>query len=380
VRKNSPIGHVIPAADPDPSVWLLLGARQGDNRQVLALAEALDWRARSFAVAYNPLFSLPNRLLGASLASVKRCEPSLAPPWPDVVLAIGQRSVPVARWIKRQSGGCTKLVQLGRPRAPLDWFDLIVTTPQYGLPERANVLHNPLPLHGLTPAKLREAAGAWRSRLAQLPGPRIALLVGGPSWSYRFPVAAARRIAAQADDLARREGGSLLVTTSPRTPPQVADVLAESLAAPHMLYRWDRQRGADNPYLGFLALADRILVTEESISCLAEACSVGCPVTVLPLARRPGVGAVEALTAGSARGLFAQLAAAGIMTPPRNIGEVHRALVDRGLARWTPQGLEVTGPLESDHDPSERAVRRIRELLGLDMEAPPPPIRVAAAG
>ncbi len=374
-----PMAELAPAPQPDPTVWLLLGARQGDNRQVLALAEALGRPARRFSVAYNPLFSLPNRALGASLASVKRCDPPLAPPWPDVVLAIGQRSVPVARWIKQQSGGRTALVQLGRPRAPLDWFDLIVTTPQYGLPARANVLHNPLPIHDLTPARLGEAAEAWRPRLAHLPGPRIALLVGGPSWSYRFPVPAARRIAAQADDLARREGGSLLVTTSPRTPPRVADALAEPLAAPHMLYRWDRQRGADNPYLGFLALADRILVSEESISCLAEACTVGRPVTVLSLPRRPGVGAVETLTAGPARGLFARLVAAGIMTPPRNIGEAHRTLVERGLAHWSETGLEVAGPLRGEHDSRERAVRRIRELLGLDAEAPPPP-RVAATG
>ena len=69
---------------------------------------------------------------------------ALTGPWPDLVLLAHQSNENVARWIRRQSGGRTRLVLLGRPWAPAEAFDLVVTTPQYDLPEAANVLHNPV--------------------------------------------------------------------------------------------------------------------------------------------------------------------------------------------------------------------------------------------
>src|SRR5690606_33212554 len=135
---------------------------------------------------------LPRVVIGASLLSVDRARSSpLVPPWPDLVISIGHRSAHAARWIRRQSGGRTRLVVLGRPRAPLGLFDLVVTTPQYGLPRRANVIHNLMPLHHVEADRLDEAAAHWSPRLAHLPKPRFALLVGGASSPYRMDAAAA---------------------------------------------------------------------------------------------------------------------------------------------------------------------------------------------
>lgn len=347
-----------------PRVWVLLGARKGDNRQLLALADALGWPYELFEVRYNALFSLPNLLLGPTRLTVRSCRPTPEPPWPDLVLAIGQRSVPFARWIKMKSGGWSKLVQLGRPRAPLDWFDLILTTPQYRLPERPNVQLLPLPVHDLTRAGLDAAAGAWRDRLSHLPRPRMAVIVGGPSWSYGFDTTSARRIARRADVIARQLGGGLMITTSPRTPPACADALEQGITVPHTLYRFDRERGADNPYNAFLGMADRILVTEESASCLAEVCAAGVPVTVLPLPKRPGLRLVERIAAGPAHRVFARLAVAGLATPPRDIGAIHAGLVDQGLAAWRDGLLEVRAPMDVDYNTRALAVRRVLALLG----------------
>ena len=44
---------------------------------------------------------------------------------------------------------------------------------------------------------------------------------------------------------------------------------------------WDES--GENPYLGILALADRLIVTGESISMISEALVTGRPVHVLPL-------------------------------------------------------------------------------------------------
>lgn len=349
----------------DPTVWLLLGSRTGDNVQVESLAEALAWPFQTFHLHYNPLRFLPNWMLGATRATIRQCTPAFAPPWPDLVLGVGQRSVAPATWIKAAAGGRPFLVQLGRPRAPLNWFDLLVTTPQYGLPGRANVLQNLFPLHSLTPDRLSQAAETWRPRIGGCPRPWFTVLVGGPSGSYRMDVAAARRIAAIADAEARAAGGSLLVVTAPRTPPAVADVIGRTMTVPHVFHRWDQARGEDNPYAGFIALADRIFVTEESVSMLGEACAARVPVTVLPLPRRPGVAACERIFGAPGHDLLARTAEQGVFTPVRRVAAVHDALVSGGLAAWDRHGLQVAaGRLPEAHDPVLRTVARIRELIG----------------
>ena len=129
-----------------PTVWALTGDRVGDNRQVEALAASLEWGFEEKRLAYNRLYGVPNWVLGPSLGTLRRGGKSaLSPPWPNLVIGAGRRSVAPALWIKRQSGGSAKIVRIGRPRAALRHFDLVLTTPQYGLPARHNVVCLPLP-------------------------------------------------------------------------------------------------------------------------------------------------------------------------------------------------------------------------------------------
>ncbi|MGH6927378.1 MAG: ELM1/GtrOC1 family putative glycosyltransferase, partial [Dongiaceae bacterium] len=126
----------------EPKVWILLADRAGGNGQLVSLAKALGWPHERKAIAYNWLNRCPNIMLGATLATVRQSAADrLQPPWPELVIGASRRSVPVARWIRQQSGGRTKLVHLLHAMAPLDLFDLVITTPQYRLPERSNVLH-----------------------------------------------------------------------------------------------------------------------------------------------------------------------------------------------------------------------------------------------
>src|SRR5690606_26966867 len=82
-------------------------------------------------------------------------------------------------------------------------------------------------------------------------------------------------------ELAATIGGSLLVTTSPRTSETAAAAMARAIeqsGTSHFLHRW--RPDATNPYLGFLALADRFVVTADSASMLAEAASTSRPTAV----------------------------------------------------------------------------------------------------
>jgi mitochondrial fission protein ELM1 len=351
---------------------VLTGHKAGDNTQVLALAAALGWPFEVKRFRYRPYELLTNRALGVTLAGVDSAGSSpLRPPWPQLVITAGRRNEPVARWIRRQSGERARLVHIGRPWAALRNFDLIVTTPQYFLPERANVLHNQLPLHAVTAQRLTEAARAWRQRFASLPRPWVAVLLGGDSGPFVFTAAKGERLGRLANALADAAGGSLLVTDSARTPRAFFDAFAGQIEVPVHVYRWGMQP-QDNPYLAYLALADRLVVTGESMSMLAEAAATHSPLYIFDPGDRPQFGPVESAAWWLRpynfryRPLTHRLAMRiGPARMRRDVGEIQRALVDSGRAVWLgqsfPKGAEFVPPPDL-----ERASARVRALFASD--------------
>jgi mitochondrial fission protein ELM1 len=354
------------AATP-PRIWLLSGFRAGDNTQLRVLAETLGWPFETKRLGYRRLELLPNLLLGATLAGLDRGRSDpLAPPYPELVISAGRRNEPVARWIRARSPA-TRLVHLGRPWAPLEAFDLIVTTPQYRLPRRPNVLHNALPLHGVTAERLAEAAEQWRPRFAALPRPWVALLVGGSAGPWSFGAAAGTRLGRSASALAG--GGSLLVTTSARTDPPGLEALRQAIDRPYHLHLW-RKDAPDNPYFGYLALADALVVTGDSISMLTEACATGRPVHIFdlgegPLSMRAPIGAARGLSAWVGPDLRATLFLSSNRCFPERWRRDTRVLlqgaVAAGRACWLgdPAPASATvGPLP-DLDRAAAAVRAL---------------------
>ena len=327
-----------------PSVWRLHGKHAGDNAQIDAFAAALGWPAQVRRLRFSVLSRLPGWLRGASRVGLAGSEPALAPPWPDLIIAAGRRSASVARWIVRQSGGRTRSVLLGRPRAPVGAFDLVVTTPQYGLPVRGNVLHLPAPATRppvADPADIEH----WRQRWATLPRPWIGVLAGGDRAPYRLDADAAARLGDAAAALATQRSGSVLATTGPRTSLAATDALFARLGEAAFRHRYAKGQ-TENPYRALLALADEFIVTGDSASMLAEAAGTGKPVAVFDLPPRHGVarrllhcieqrlGLVEraAGSRGTARQqnrlgrLYDQVLATGLISRARDVSAVQRSL------------------------------------------------------
>lgn len=317
---------------PPPRTWVLCGRKAGDNAQLTALANALGWPWEARHIAARSWELLPHLALGVTLAGIDRGASSpLQPPWPALLLSAGRRNEPVARWIKRQAGGATRLVHLGRPWAPLASWDLVVTTPQYNLPRHGNILHNTLPLCDLPEAALAAAGAVLAPQLATLPRPLIAVMLGGDSGKFVFTTAKARRLAALVEQLARRAGGSLLVTSGPRTPPAALDAFAAGISVPRYLHRWGE---GDNPYRGYLAVADAFVVTGESMSMLAEAQSRGRPLYIfdlgdgrLPWWRQRHSWRYKPLSHHVAMRL-------GPARMKRDVGRIQERLITSGAARW----------------------------------------------
>ncbi len=275
------------AAGP-PRTWALTDDRPGNVNQVLAVAEALGWPFAIKALGFGPLARLPDALLGASvLGLTPTARALLAPPWPELVIAAGRRSLPVARWLKRRQPAAF-LVQLMWPGSAKG-LDLLAVPAHDRAADRPQLIHTQGVPHRLTPARLAAAAEALRPRLEGLPRPWIACLVGGSNRSVRFTPADAAALGRQASALAGSRGGSLLVTTSRRTGAACTRALAAALEVPHLFHQWSApgvDTRSDNPYVGLLGAADAIIATADSASMCTEAAATGKPVFLF----RPAAG------------------------------------------------------------------------------------------
>ncbi|MEQ8806682.1 MAG: mitochondrial fission ELM1 family protein, partial [Rhodospirillales bacterium] len=199
----------------------------------------------------------------------------------DLVIGAGRRSAAAARRIKKKSGGRTKLVHVMHPGAGAGDFDLIAQPAHDDRPELANTLTIPAAAHGVTADVLAEARTEWQETFAHLPRPLIALMIGGSTRRREFGPDMAAEVAGWAAKLAREQGGSLLVSTSRRVeesedPGTMPALLAAFADVPHHLYRWGDPAG--NPYMGYLAHADAVVVTGDSVSMSTEACARPGPV------------------------------------------------------------------------------------------------------
>ena len=346
-----------------PQVWVLAGDKPGDNAQLLSLASALGWPFEVKQLRFGAPRSLLAALAGRERFPLDRAASSpLAAPWPDLVLGCGRRSVDVAHAIRRQAGPSTRLVWLGRPRVDLDRFDLVVTTPQYRLPEHRNVLHLALPLHRADHDAWARAAAEWEERFAALPRPLIAMLVGGSAVPFVFDVPTARRLAEQANALARAEGGSLLVSTSRRTLPEAARALSDALTVRAHVHHW-APGGGPNPYLAYLALADAFIVTGDSASMLTQACSTGKRVWIAELPeQRSFRSQAKNFLRHSVLAAAPGLTKRGWIRNPRDLHRLHAELI--AANRALPLGRPFAAPPPPPSDETEVAVARVRALFG----------------
>lgn len=268
-----------PAQQGAPAVWVLHDGKPGMRSQALGLAEAagFPFDEKVLAVA-RPWVWLPPQLWLAPLSAAAAAGGPLAPPWPDLVIGCGRNAVRPALAIRRASAGRTLAVHIQDPRHGRGEFGLLIV-PAHDRLRGPNVIATTGALHRVTPERL--AADAERfPELARLPRPIVGVLIGGANRSYRLDLARLGEIADAVVGLLRRGGGSAVVTTSRRTGAAGLALLRERLAGVPAAV-WDGRGG--NPYFAYLAVADALLVTADSVSMISEAAATGKPVHVIAL-------------------------------------------------------------------------------------------------
>ena len=200
---------------------------------------------------------------------------------PDEPLAIGcgGKAAPVLAALKRRG---RLVVQIQHPRMDARRFDQVVVTRHDGL-TGPNVVVTRTALHRVTPARLAAARAAWADRLAHLPRPLVAVLLGGSNGRFRLEEAEGVALGRQLAAMMRGDGAGVAVTPSRRTAPLVVDAIREAIE-PLGGFVWDGT--GDNPYFGLLACADAIVVTADSVSMVSEAVATAAPVFIAELPGR----------------------------------------------------------------------------------------------
>lgn len=260
--------------------WVVTDGSPGMENQAKGLAQVLGFDAAVKRIKNRaPWRWLPAQFWLFPLAAPGAAGDRLEPPWPDVLIATGRQSVAPALAIKARSGGRTFAIQIQDPGAGREKFDVIVA-PLHDKLAGANVIAAMGSIHGITDERLAAARAKYARKLAHLKRPLVAVLVGGDNKVYRLTRARCQKLCEGLAALAKNAGAGLAVTASRRTGQKNEAMLRANLA-PLGAEIWNGR--SDNPYLGYLACADAIVVTSDSVNMVSEACATGRPVFVFEL-------------------------------------------------------------------------------------------------
>lgn len=264
-------------------VWVLYSEGVGGRNQLEGLAKHMGWPFEMKRLRFRAR-SLLDRLVQGDLELLIEQSDSVKEPWPDLILSMSRETTLFALAFRRKTGRNIKIVKIGRTIPMAVGVDLWIQTDQFlKLPWRPTIAIG-LPFHLITRETLSQAADQFMDSVAPLPRPRVALLIGGSTGNYDLSAVVAARIALEVNKWVQGAGGSLLIVSSPRTGPDAEKTIGEHITVPNLSYYWTQPKGP-NPYMAFLALSDHIVVTEDSVSMIAEACATGKQVEVFALPR-----------------------------------------------------------------------------------------------
>ena len=265
------------------SAWIIIDDKIGNANQAKAVAEAMNLDYKIKTLKYSFWGCLPNWLKFDSLLGIDLdLSDDISEPYPDLIISCGRKTAAVSSYIKKMDPNVF-IVHLMHPDLPFENFDL-VALPQHDLTEKYagtdNICYTiGAPSH-LDKKNLEAAGKKLKEDLPSLKAPFVSLIIGGKTKAGNYTLEELETLMEKVSSLTEDIGGSLLISTSRRTQTGIAGLLKKKISSPYFLYDWHEQKAENNPYHGFLALSDYIIVTGDSVSTCSEALSTEKPVYV----------------------------------------------------------------------------------------------------
>jgi len=252
--------------------WVLSEGMAGTENQCIGVANALGIPYKIKQIKLKEPWNSLSPYIG--FEKEWSFSPPLTPPWPDILIASGRKSIAPSRYIKKTSKGRSFTVQIQDPRINSKHFDL-VAVPEHDPMRANNVIVTKASPNKITNTLLNKAKKEF-SEIEKLKSPRIAVLIGGSSKAYDMTYEITENLSRELKNIK----GSLMITCSRRTGEVNKAILQKNLDDNSNFF-WDGN--GKNPYLSFLAWADYIVVTADSASMISESCTTGKPVYMIDL-------------------------------------------------------------------------------------------------
>jgi mitochondrial fission protein ELM1 len=264
--------------------WVVTDGKAGSFAQAMGLAEACGFKIilpKIFKAAF-PFSLFPSLARYLSRVFLTSESDSLCGSWPDVAIGCGHGAVASMIHIRQLSRGKTFCIYVLNPRVSSKHFDLVIKMKHDSITGQ-NVIASDLSLNRVSKAKLVNEARKFKSEFQKFRKPYYAVLIGGNTKHYTMSNAACSNLIAKIDFIIKQCQGSVLITSSRRTPALVKDALAKLAAAHNNVYLADLSQNRSNPYLAMLAVSEKIFVTQDSVNMISEACCAKKTTYIIPL-------------------------------------------------------------------------------------------------
>jgi mitochondrial fission protein ELM1 len=200
---------------------------------------------------------------------------------PDLCIGVGFNVADALVEIKVVSNNKTKIAIILDPLKHYEKFDYIILPSYEPYKVQGNVIWCSGLINFVNENYLNEKLIEYRSfekysylREMNLKPPFVTAIIGGRHTGGNVDEEDAKNIANKINDIVSSKGGTALISSSRRTEIKTMQALQENIKVPALFYDY-KSRQFENPYGVFLALADEIIVTGESVRMMSECCSTG---------------------------------------------------------------------------------------------------------
>jgi mitochondrial fission protein ELM1 len=260
--------------------WCITEGKQGMIHQVHGLAQAMGLTYASRQVKLRlPWHYLPNGcypLINYAIANINDFSPKHCP---RIIITCGKRSIFASLYLKSVLGNRIKTIHIQNPQIATSRFDHVVA-PQHDALSGENVISTRFAINHITATLLTQSADALQKHFKPHSRPLTLVILGGTNRHFDFTTASLTSLCQSLTTLCM-DGGECVVVPSRRTPDDVCEQFrawAEQTSNAHF---WTD--GNFNPYLGLLAICDRVIITADSSSMISESISAKKPTYIYQL-------------------------------------------------------------------------------------------------
>lgn len=264
----------------DKNLLLLDDQRIGNYKQLKAIAHFLksDYQIQELKLNFNSWIKIPNILHFPKSIAVKNSHNIISQiKSPNLILSCGRRSAPFAVWLKYKFPN-SQIIQILNPNLPCKYFDKIITPKHDNFQNAAYQYFLPPNLENMETLAKKTAGFEY---LKSVNEEKLCIIIGGSSKNKKLTNKEFENFQNLIDFISSIQNQKILLTTSRRTDKELLNIIDSAITKNNNIESYlYRDNDEKNPYGAFLYYADKIIVTGDSISMVADAIMTKKPVLI----------------------------------------------------------------------------------------------------